>query len=207
MVTYYSRVLSAPECRYCVTRWELLAVVKAVKHFHVYLYGRKFLLRTDHAALHWLLSFRQPEGQVACWIERLQQYNFTVEYRPGTKHQNADALSRRPCLQDACRHCDRLESLENSSATSEVLATSPQVAVISLGHESRAPEEIRAEQLNDNDIKPVIKWMEESSEKPSWEVIAPHSQTTKVYCAQWQSLKLQNGVLYRCRLTNGTNRH
>ena len=118
-------------------------------------------------------------------------------HRPGTRHQEADALFRRPCLQDACRHCDRLESLENSSATSEVLATSPRVAVISLGHESRAPEEIRAEQLNDNDIRPVIKWMEESSEKPSWEVIAPHSRTTKVYCAQWQSLKLQNGVLYR----------
>ena len=76
-----------------VTQRELLAVVKAVKHFHVYLYGRNFLLRTDHAALRWLLNFRQPEGQVACWIEHLQQYDFTVEHCPGAKHQNADALS------------------------------------------------------------------------------------------------------------------
>ena len=73
VIVYYSRVLSASELRYCVTRRELLAVVKAVKHFHVYLYGRKFLLKTDHAALCWLLSFWQPEEQVARWIERLQQ--------------------------------------------------------------------------------------------------------------------------------------
>ena len=66
VVAYYRMLLS-------VATRELLAIVKAVKYFHVYLYGRKFLLRTDHAALRWLLSFRQPEGQVACWIERLQQ--------------------------------------------------------------------------------------------------------------------------------------
>ena len=198
VVAYYSRVLSAPERCYCVTRRELLAIVKAVKHFHVYLYGRKFLLRTDHAALRWLLSFRQPEGQVAHWIECLQQYDFTVEHRSGAKHQNADALSRRPCLQDACRHCDRLESLEQSNTTADVpIASPPLVAAISLGHESRSPREIRVKQLNDADIKPVIKWMEENVKKPPWEVIAPHSQTTKVYCAQWQSLKLTDGVLYR----------
>ena len=119
VIRYYSRVLSSPERHYCVTRRELLAVVKAVKHFHVYLYGRKFLLRMDHAALRWLLSFRQPEGQVARWIEALQQYDFTIEHRPGSKHGNADALSRRPCLQDTCRHCDRLESVEHSHNATE----------------------------------------------------------------------------------------
>ena len=143
------------------------------------------------------MNFRQPEGQVAHWIERLQQYDFTVEHCPGAKHQNADALSRRPCLQDACRHCDSLESLEQSSSSTDVpVANAPQVATISLGHGSRSPEDIRAEQLQDEDIQLVIKWMEENSEKPTWEVIAPHNQTTKVYCAQWQSLKLSNGVLY-----------
>ena len=55
------------------------------------------------------MNFRQPEGQVARWIERLQQYDFSIEHRPGSLHGNADALSRRPCLSDGCRHCDRLE--------------------------------------------------------------------------------------------------
>lgn len=58
-------MLSKPEKNYCVTRCELLAVVKSVFHFYNYLYGRKFLFRTDHAALKWLLQFKNPKGQVA----------------------------------------------------------------------------------------------------------------------------------------------
>ena len=61
----------------------------------------------------------------------------------------------------------------------EVIA--PQVAAISLGHKSRSPEDIRAEQLKDVNIEPVIKWME-NSEKPFWEVIAPYRVCTVPAC-------------------------
>ena len=44
-------LLSKPEKNYCATRKELLAIVRAVEHCHKYLYGREFLIRTDHAAL------------------------------------------------------------------------------------------------------------------------------------------------------------
>ena len=98
VIAYYSQLLSPPERQYCTTRKELLAVVKAIKHFHPYLYGRTFTLRTDHAALQWLLSFKFPEGQIARWIERLQQYDFRIKHRPGVLHGNADTLSRRPCV-------------------------------------------------------------------------------------------------------------
>ena len=113
VLAYHSRALSKPETHYCTTRRELLAVVKSIEHFHHYLYGRQFTVRTDHAALKWLMNFRNPEGQVARWIERLQQYDFSTEHRPGLLHGNADAPSRRPCLPDGCRHCDRLDHMEN----------------------------------------------------------------------------------------------
>ncbi|GFQ69816.1 retrovirus-related Pol polyprotein from transposon 17.6, partial [Trichonephila clavata] len=71
VIAYFSKCLSRPERNYCVTRKELLAIVKAVGHFHPYLYGRRFLLRTDHASLTWLLNFKNPEGQIARWIQRL----------------------------------------------------------------------------------------------------------------------------------------
>jgi len=96
-VAYYSRALNQAERNYCVTRRELLAVVRALQHFQPYLHGSRFLLRTDHASLTWLLNFRNPEGQVALWLEALQEYDFEVQHRPGRQHGNADALSRRPC--------------------------------------------------------------------------------------------------------------
>ncbi|GFR24034.1 retrovirus-related Pol polyprotein from transposon 412 [Trichonephila clavata] len=51
VIAYWSKCLSKPERNYCVPRKELLAIVKAVENFHSYVYGRKFLLRTDHASL------------------------------------------------------------------------------------------------------------------------------------------------------------
>ena len=64
VVAYFSWILTAAERHYCVTRKELLAMLKFIEHFHAYLYGRNFLLCTDHAVLQWLLHFRRPEGMV-----------------------------------------------------------------------------------------------------------------------------------------------
>ncbi len=99
VVAYASRILSKPERRYCTTRRELLAVVCFVRHFRPYLLGTSFTVRTDHGSLKWLYSFKQPEGQLARWLEQLQEYNFQVVHRQGKQHGNADALSRRPCQQ------------------------------------------------------------------------------------------------------------
>ena len=60
---------------------------------------RKFTLRTDHRSLTWLQNFKEPEGQLAMWLERLQELDFEVVHRKGTAHRNADSLSRLPCQQ------------------------------------------------------------------------------------------------------------
>jgi hypothetical protein len=99
VVAYASCTLSRAERRYCVTRKELLAVVTFIKHFRPYLLGKHFTLRTDHGSLTWLARFKEPEGQLARWLEKLQEYDFDILHRPGKRHQNADALSRLPCSQ------------------------------------------------------------------------------------------------------------
>jgi len=96
VVAFASRTLSKVEMKYSVTRKELLAVVTFVHHFRPYLHVRTFLLCTDHSSLAWLHNFKEPERQLAEWIERFQEYSFTIIQRQGRKHQNADALSRRP---------------------------------------------------------------------------------------------------------------
>ncbi|GBM47411.1 Retrovirus-related Pol polyprotein from transposon 297 [Araneus ventricosus] len=96
VIAYFSKSLGKPERNYCVTRKELLAIVKSIEHFHHYLYGWKFLLQTDHASLRWLLNFIETEGQIARWIQRLKEYDSEIQHRKATSHGNADALSRRP---------------------------------------------------------------------------------------------------------------
>ncbi|GFS93394.1 retrovirus-related Pol polyprotein from transposon 412 [Trichonephila clavipes] len=108
VITYFSKCLSKPKRNYCVTRKELLAIVKAIEHFHPYLYGRRFLIRTDHVSLTWILNFKNPEGQIARWIQRLQEYDVEIRYRKGSAHGNADALSRRPCPEN-CKYCSIIE--------------------------------------------------------------------------------------------------
>ena len=78
VISYFSKCLSKSERQYCTTRKELLAVVMAVKHFHPYLLGQRFTVRTDHGSLQWLMRFKNCEGQIARWTETLSAYTFTV---------------------------------------------------------------------------------------------------------------------------------
>ncbi|CAK1598545.1 unnamed protein product [Parnassius mnemosyne] len=186
VIAYFSKSLSKPERNYCVTRRELLAVVKSLQHFSKYLLGRKFYLRTDHAALKWLLQFKNQEGQVARWIELLQEYDFVIEHRSGKSHGNAVALSRRPCPED-CKHCTRQEGKEVVSV--RMLRTDQ------LSNEWK--DSLQHAQQEDSDIKPILEWMKASAPKPKWSDVSAMSSTTKSYWAQWDSLLIQDGVLCR----------
>ena len=113
VLAYASRTFSPAEANYCVTRRELLAIVHSVKLFKSYLLLRPFKIRTDHSSLKFLNRFKEPEGQLARWIDFLQPYQFEIEHRPGVKHGNADALSRRPdpCGGKKC-YCLAFEDLQ-----------------------------------------------------------------------------------------------
>ena len=111
VIAYASRSLSSAEKNYCVTDKELLAVRYFIEYFRQYLLGVEFKIRTDHQALVWLFSLKEPKERIARWIEILSAYKFSVEYRPGKKHGNADAMSRCPCPQDCS--CNEFDSVEN----------------------------------------------------------------------------------------------
>ena len=59
-------------------------------------------MRTDHQAIHWLFSLKEPKDRLARWLETLSRYQFRIEHRPGKKHGNADALSHRQCNPYEC---------------------------------------------------------------------------------------------------------
>jgi len=96
VVAYASKTNNKAQANYSPTEGECLAVVWAVEHFKPYHYfGAGLTLQTDHAALRWLMTCKNLSGRLQRWALRLQGYApFTIDWRPGRKHNNADALSR-----------------------------------------------------------------------------------------------------------------
>ena len=100
VIAYGSRALGKAERNYCATDRELLAAKYFTEYYSHYLLGRRFVLRSDHEALKWLYSMKEPKHRIARWIEALERIQYEVEYRAGKRHNNADALSRCPNPQD-----------------------------------------------------------------------------------------------------------
>ena len=95
-VGYGSLTLTPEQQKHCTTRKELLAIIRFSRQFRHYLLGRHFTVRTDHNSLTWLTNFKEPQGQLARWLEELSQFNMEIQHQPGKIHTNADALSRIP---------------------------------------------------------------------------------------------------------------
>ncbi|KAJ8339345.1 hypothetical protein SKAU_G00361310 [Synaphobranchus kaupii] len=96
-VAFASRALNPTEQRYSVGEREALACVWACERWHLYLYGRRFNLRTDHQALTTLLSASGSGHRplrLHRWGERLRQYDYQLRFTPGRDNVVADLLSR-----------------------------------------------------------------------------------------------------------------
>ena len=78
VIAYASKLLCPAKRSYCVIRCELLAVIYYLKYFRQYLLGRKFTIRTDHAALRWLRRNPVPIGQNARLLQLHEEYNVDI---------------------------------------------------------------------------------------------------------------------------------
>lgn len=97
VVCYASRSLSNRERRvFTVTEKELAAVLFAFDKFRGYIEAcpHKIIVITDHRALLWLNSMKNPAGRLCRWSVKLRQHNFEVLHRAGKLHLLPDALSR-----------------------------------------------------------------------------------------------------------------
>ena len=100
-VAFASRSLSTAEKKYAHLDKEGLAIIFGVKKFHGYLFGRRFEIRSDHKPLQYLFDNTKAVPQLASarlqrWALILSAYNYTISYKPGAQHANADSLSRLP---------------------------------------------------------------------------------------------------------------
>ena len=94
-LAFYSKPFAPRHLKLAAYERELIGLVQAVRHWRPYLWGRRFLVRTDHYALKFMLDQKLSTVPQHQWVSKLFGYDFSVEYRPGRLNTVADALSRR----------------------------------------------------------------------------------------------------------------
>ncbi len=123
-VAFFSRGLRGPEVRYSVSEKEALAVVEAVNHFDVYLFGQEVEVRTDHRPNLALTS----RSSVSDLNPRLRRFSLKLQgrvkmsYTPGVQLENADGFSRMMEVEDA-------EKTESAEIETRRIDTSPEGGV------------------------------------------------------------------------------
>ena len=93
-----SKTLTASQRNYSQKQKEALAIY-ALKKFFQYLYGREFILVTDHQPLVAMFgpnktTLALAANRLSRWALFLRQFNYTIKYRKTSEHSSADVLSR-----------------------------------------------------------------------------------------------------------------
>ena len=97
-IAFASKSLMDTETRYTNIERELLAIVYGCEKFHTYLYGRTFIVETDHKPLKMisLKNLTAAPARLQRMLLHLQQYDLVITYWPGREMLLADALSHLP---------------------------------------------------------------------------------------------------------------
>ena len=100
-ISFVSRTLAPAERNYSQIEKEALGVIFAVKKFHRYLFGHKFIIANDHQPLRQLFGGEKElptmvSGRVKRWALILSTYEYEFLYLPGSEIPHADAMSRLP---------------------------------------------------------------------------------------------------------------
>lgn len=93
-VFYFSRRTTDIESRYHSFELETLAIIYALRRFRTYLFGMKFKIITDCQALSLTLNKKETNPRISRWVLELQNYDYTLEHRSGSRMLHVDALSR-----------------------------------------------------------------------------------------------------------------
>jgi hypothetical protein len=94
-LAFFNKPFVARHVKLVAYERELFGLVQAVRHWRPYLWGRRFLVRTDHYGLKFLLDQWLSTVSQHQWISKLFGFDFAVEYRPGRLNSVANTLSRR----------------------------------------------------------------------------------------------------------------
>ena len=93
-ISYASKAFTSGESNKSTIEQELTAIHWAINYFKPYIYGKHFLIKTDHRPLTYLFSMKNPTSKLTRMRLDLEEFDYTVEYLRGKNNYVADALSR-----------------------------------------------------------------------------------------------------------------
>ena len=152
-IAYAAKKLAKEQRNYCATKGELYAALYFMKFFRYYLFGRRFVLRSDHSALKSLANMSPPIKLEERWLGALADYDFEVRHRKGTQHQNADALSR----------CDHAQPIEENPEEADEGQPNPErhrVTALIPAQIGFSRQDLIQSQQNDRDLDKLRKHMD-----------------------------------------------
>jgi transposase InsO family protein len=152
-VQFLSRTLNHAERKYATTHKECLSIVWCIEECRHYLLGNKFIIRTDHNALKWLMNVKDHNAQLMRWALMLMEYKFEIQHVKGKTNVVADALSRAPVINMVATVRDKRKQEEKDQ--NESALESDEVDMIA----GNKLEVIKEMQLQDDDLLPVIMYL------------------------------------------------
>ena len=93
-VAYASKKLVKGELKLSTVEKECLALIWGIQKFQKYLYGREFVVETDHQPLSYLNTGKLKNAKLMRWALQIQPYRFRVVAIKGKDNVGADYLSR-----------------------------------------------------------------------------------------------------------------
>ena len=134
------------------------------------------------------MNFKNPEYQVAHWLEVLSTFPMTIEHRPGRLHGNIDGLSRKPG--------DNIDSANTEDNSFETMDQMPLncMQIDRSGEVDRTDEETNIElaQTTDDELSKVRIWVQ-NNKRPIFKDISSGSSLW----TQFPCLELRGGLLFR----------
>ncbi|GFW38815.1 retrovirus-related Pol polyprotein from transposon 297 [Trichonephila clavipes] len=97
-VYYMSKKTNTAEEKYDSYELEVLAIINALKKFRVYLLGQPFKIVTDCSAFQKTMQKKELITRIARWALQLEEFDYEIEHRAGSRMKHIDALSRYPVM-------------------------------------------------------------------------------------------------------------
>ena len=121
---YFSKSLSARECKYSTFSRELLAIYLAIKHFRYLLEGRDFICYTDHKPITRAIFSRSDKHspREANHLDYILQFTSDIRYIKGSDNAVADALSH--CINSISTGID-LEAIASDQESDPLVQNPP----------------------------------------------------------------------------------